>query len=81
MRTWALAEAKARLSEVIEQAISEGPQSITRRGCPAAVVVAAEQRQRRTKRVGSLVEFFVAFPLRGSVRLNGVLIPATRLEL
>jgi prevent-host-death family protein len=39
--TWTVAEAKAKLSEVIERAQSAGPQAITRNGRKAVVVVAA----------------------------------------
>jgi prevent-host-death family protein len=62
---WTVAEAKAKFSHVIEQARS-GPQAITRNGRPAAVVVSIEEWERRTSRVGNLVEFFAASPLRGS---------------
>jgi prevent-host-death family protein len=65
-QNWTVAEAKARFSEIIERAMSEGPQTITRRGRTAAVVVGAEEWQRKTKRVGNLAEFFAASPLRGS---------------
>lgn len=65
-QTWTVAEAKARFSEVIERAKSEGPQTITRHGHDAVVVVAAEEWERKTKRKGSLAEFFAASPLRGS---------------
>jgi prevent-host-death family protein len=63
---WTVAEAKAKFSEIIERAMSEGPQTITRKGRTAAVVVGAEEWQRKTKRVGNLAEFFAASPLRGS---------------
>jgi len=63
---WTVAEAKAKFSEVIERAMSEGPQTITRKGRTAAVVVGAEEWQRKTNRVGNLAEFFAASPLRGS---------------
>ena len=63
---WTVAEAKAKFSEVIERAMSEGPQTITRKGRTAAVVVGAAEWQRKTKRVGNLAEFFAASPLRGS---------------
>lgn len=63
---WTVADAKAKLSEVIERARTEGPQAITRRGRTAVVVVAAEEWERKTKRAGSLAEFFAASPLRGS---------------
>jgi len=63
--TWTVAEAKAKFSEVIERARSGGPQTITRNGRTAAVVVAAEEWERKTRRVGNLAEFFAASPLRG----------------
>jgi prevent-host-death family protein len=63
---WAVAEAKARFSEVIDRALSEGPQTITRKGREAVVVVSAAEWKRKTKRKGNLAEFFLASPLRGS---------------
>ncbi len=63
---WTVAEAKAKFSEVIERAQSDGPQTITRNGRKAAVVVNAEEWERKTKRRGSLAEFFASSPLRGS---------------
>ena len=65
-QTWTVAEAKAKFSEIIERAMSEGPQTITRKGRTAAVVVGAEEWQRKTHRVGNLAEFFAASPLRRS---------------
>jgi prevent-host-death family protein len=64
--TWTVAEAKARLSEVIERAQSGGPQTITKNGRTAVVVVNAEEWERKTKRTGNLAEFFAASPLRKS---------------
>jgi prevent-host-death family protein len=63
---WTVAEARARLSEVIEQATANGPQTITKRGRTAAVVVSAEEWERKTRRKGNLAEFFAVSPLRGS---------------
>jgi prevent-host-death family protein len=65
-QTWTVAEAKARLSELIERAKSQGPQTITRHGREAVVVVAAEEWERKTGRKGTLADFFSASPLRGS---------------
>lgn len=62
--TWTVAEAKAKFSEVIDRARAEGPQIITRNGRPAVVVVASEEWERKTKRVGNLAEFFAASPDR-----------------
>jgi prevent-host-death family protein len=64
--TWTIAHAKAKLSEVIDLARSSGPQTITRNGRTAVVIVAAEEWERKTKRNSSLAEFFAASPLRGS---------------
>src|SRR6266851_5980758 len=63
---WSVAQAKARLSEVIDRALKEGPQAITRNGRPAVVVVSIEEWARKTGRKGTLAEFFAASPLRGS---------------
>jgi prevent-host-death family protein len=63
---WTVAEAKAKFSEIIERAMSEGPQTITKRGRTVAVVVGAEEWERKTKRSGNLAEFFAGSPLRGS---------------
>jgi prevent-host-death family protein len=65
-RTWTVAEAKAKFSELIERARARGPQTITRNGRTIAVVVSAEELERKTKRSGNLAEFFAASPLRGS---------------
>jgi prevent-host-death family protein len=60
---WTVAEAKAKFSELIERARSEGPQTVTRNGHKAAVVVGAEEWQRKTQRVGNLADFFAESPL------------------
>ena len=64
--SWTVAEAKAKFSQVIDQANKAGPQTITRSGKLAAVVVSAEEWARKTQRVGNLAEFFAQSPLRGS---------------
>jgi len=65
-QSWTVVDAKAKFSEMIERAMSEGPQTITRNGRTAAVVVGAEEWQRKTTRVGNLAEFFAGSPLRES---------------
>jgi prevent-host-death family protein len=72
--TWSVADAKARLSEVIDRALTDGPQTITRKGRKTAVVVAVEEWERKSRRSGNLAEFFAASPLRGS----GIAIERTR---
>jgi prevent-host-death family protein len=63
---WTVAEAKAKFSEVIDRAKSGAPQTITRHGRVAVVVVSGEEWDRKTKRVGNLAEFFAVSPLAGS---------------
>lgn len=65
-KTWSVADAKAHLSEVIENALHDGPQTITRRGKTAVVVVSAAEWERRTRPKQSLVEFFRNSPLYDS---------------
>ena len=63
---WTVAQAKAKFSEVIDKARSLGPQTITRNGRKAAVIVAADEWERKTRRKGNLAEFFASSPLRRS---------------
>ncbi len=64
--TWTVADAKAKLSELIDKAKSEGPQMITEHGRTTAVVVAAEEWERKAERKSNLAEFLAASPLRRS---------------
>jgi prevent-host-death family protein len=63
---WTVAEAKARFSELLERVRSSGPQTITRHGRTAAIVVSAEEWERKTQRTGNLADFFATSPLRDS---------------
>lgn len=76
-KIWPLAEAKAHFSEVVERALKDGPQTVTRHGKKAAVIVSAEEWDRRTKPKESLAEFFRNSPLRGS----GIKIERMKLKL
>ena len=61
--SWTVADAKARLSEVVEKARRDGPQVITKNGRSTAVLVSIEEWERKTARSGSLD--LLASPLRG----------------
>jgi len=65
-QSWTIAEARAKFSELIEKAQSDGPQIITRSGRTVVVVIAADEWEKKTKRNGNLAEFFAASPLRTS---------------
>jgi prevent-host-death family protein len=66
MQTWTVVQAKAKFSELIDRADAQGPQTITRNGKTAAVLVSASEWERKTQRSGNLAEFFAASPLRQS---------------
>lgn len=53
-RTWKLEDAKARFSEVVRRAQSEGPQRVTVRGQPAVVVIDAAELERLAPSPGRL---------------------------
>jgi prevent-host-death family protein len=63
---WTITEAKAKFGEMIRRAEEEGPQRITMCGKEAVVVVSVGEWSRKTKRKGSLAEFFANSPLRGA---------------
>lgn len=65
-QSWSIAEAKARLSELLHQVESVGPQALTRRGEPVAVIVSWQEWHHKTARKGTLAEFFAGSPLAGS---------------
>lgn len=43
---WQLQEAKSRFSEVVEQAIKNGAQTVTKHGRPAVVIVSVDEYER-----------------------------------
>ena len=63
--TWALQEAKNRFSELVEQALHDGPQVVTRRGKETVVVLSVEAFHKLTAKQESLVTFLRNSPLAG----------------
>ena len=61
---WQLQEAKARLSELVQKAQDEGPQTITLRGKEAAVVLGAEDYARLSRSRRTLADVLRASPIR-----------------
>ena len=60
---WQLQEAKNKLSEVVERAIRNGPQEITKHGKKTAVILSMKDYHKLRKRKGSLADFFHNSPL------------------
>lgn len=64
-KTWAVTDAKAKLSDVVDAALRGEPQIITRRGDEAVIVISVQTyRSRIGRRGGSLTEFFARSPHR-----------------
>jgi len=62
--TWQIKDARANFSTLVDKAISDGPQIVTRNGKKVVVVVAADEWVRREHGRGDLAEFFANSPLR-----------------
>jgi prevent-host-death family protein len=63
---WTADEAEAKFGQVMEEAQTHGPQTVTRDGRSAVVVVSTEEWERKTRRQGTLADVLAASPLRGS---------------
>lgn len=63
---WQLQEAKNKLSRVLEQARSTGPQIITVRGKETAVVLSIEDYRKLAPKTENLADFLMNSPLKGS---------------
>jgi antitoxin Phd len=64
---WTLQDAKNRFSKVVEKAIVEGPQRVTKHGKEAVVIVSSEEWAQIQGRGLSLADFFLNSPLSGSL--------------
>jgi prevent-host-death family protein len=67
--TWKLAEAKNRLSEVVNLALTEGPQTITRRG-DELILISKEDYLRCVGERESFTEFLMGQPSLEGVDLG-----------
>jgi prevent-host-death family protein len=57
---WQLQEAKARFSEVIRRAVDEGPQHVSVRGEPAAVVLSEQAYRQLTSKRPSIIDHILS---------------------
>jgi prevent-host-death family protein len=70
MKTWAVHDAKARFSELLNAAQTEGPQMVLRRGEETAVVVSKEEWQRlKARKPVTLKEWLMSDKARGDLVL------------
>jgi antitoxin Phd len=61
--SWQLQEAKSKFSQLVEKALHQGPQIVTKHGNNAVVVMAFEEYQKLTKPKEDLVGFLRNSPL------------------
>jgi antitoxin Phd len=64
-QVWQLQDAKNRFSRVVEQAIQQGPQIITRHGIEAVIVMSYQEYRRMMLSQNKLSDFFRESPLAG----------------
>ncbi len=62
---WQLQDAKSKFSELVEQAIAQGTQIVTRRGKKAVVVMPYDEYERLTQPKESFSQFLLNSPLAG----------------
>ena len=65
MNTWQLQDAKNKFSELVEHALHDGPQMVTRHGKPAVVVMSAEEFEKthgQKKPEKNFKEFLLSLP-------------------
>jgi antitoxin Phd len=68
-KSWAVQDAKARFSELLEVSLSEGPQIVTRRGIETAVLVPIEQWRRLVTAQPTLKELLLSTDARAELPL------------
>ena len=66
MDKWQLQDAKNRFSEVVNKALKDGPQVVTRHGTESVVVVSIKEFKRLLRPKTDLVTFFKQSPLYDS---------------
>lgn len=62
---WQLSDAKNRFSELVNKALDEGPQVVTRRGEEVVTVISTEAYLQLQLSQSSILEFFRSSPLVG----------------
>jgi antitoxin Phd len=65
IRSWQLQEAKNKFSRVVENAVNDGPQIITKHGVEVAIVISYAEYQEMIASRGKLSAFFQDSPLVG----------------
>ena len=67
---WQIQEAKQKFSALVDQAISEGPQTVTRRGKDVVVVISVEDYARMAMNRPDFKEFLLSAPDTSMLELD-----------
>ncbi len=78
---WQLQEAKQRFSQLVQRALDQGPQVVTRRGEEVVVVVSATEFQRLTGSVPDFKDFLLSLPDLGGLEIRRATDAARLVEL
>ncbi|MFN8525972.1 MAG: type II toxin-antitoxin system Phd/YefM family antitoxin [Chloroflexota bacterium] len=68
--SWQIQEAKHRFSEMLRRAETEGPQTITRHGEPAAILISKDDYAKLAGRRTGLKEFLLSSPSLEDLELD-----------
>jgi prevent-host-death family protein len=63
MEKWQLQDAKNRFSEMVNKALKNGPQVVTRHGVESVVIISVAEYRRLSRPKTDLVSFFKESPL------------------
>lgn len=61
---WQLQDAKNRFSEVVESAMGQDPQVVTKHGREAVVIISIEEYHKMKQQENSLIDFLQSSPLK-----------------
>jgi antitoxin Phd len=64
--SWQLQEAKSKFSQVVNRALKEGPQIVTRHGQEVVVVLSMEEYRKLAEQKPTLLELLINSPFAGS---------------
>ncbi len=78
---WQLQEAKQKFSALVQRALDDGPQIVTRRGEEVVVVLSARDYRRLTRPVPDFTEFLLAAPDFSQLEIERPADPARTVEL
>jgi prevent-host-death family protein len=71
MTTWPVQDAKARFSEMLDNCLTEGPQTVSRRGVAEAVLVPIDQWRRLQGDKPTLKELLLSDVVQADIPIPG----------